>query len=302
MTRTVLRIVVITIVCGAGILALGVPMGLYMLGISNIQGRPEPPIETNHITADTVLLQQTFRSPSPVSIHVLNPWTYAATLLNEDPKDIRLDTGSHATWLIARDYNSKHLKNRWVSSWHLSGAALMIWLSRNWTTEEIVTAAADIARPKAGSVPTSAIRCSEAATRHQGVVREATDPRATWSKSRTLCNLIGRRVLVRSAGPISTCADASSLQVSGFIRRVNFKTAYPPPPNLRAGFWQAKSSIALMAFDCKDHRQRIDQSRTYYTDGRVEPNSVKDPVLWDPVGTDTVAAADLDLVCGWNSK
>jgi hypothetical protein len=57
-----------------------------------------------------------------------------------------LDSGSHAVWLIARDYNSKHLKNRKMSFLHLSGAALTIWVSRNWTTDQIVTAAAAIAR------------------------------------------------------------------------------------------------------------------------------------------------------------
>jgi hypothetical protein len=108
---------------------------------------------------------------------------------------------------------------------------------------------------------------------------------------------------VRSAGPVSTCVDASSLQVSGFIRRVNFKTAYTPPSNLRDGFWHAKSFVALRAFDCKDHRERTDQISTYYTDGRVTigPGG-EDPVLWDPVRPNTIASADLDLVCGWSSK
>jgi hypothetical protein len=146
---------------------------------------------------------------------------------------------------------------------------------------------------------------------------QATDPGYGYSKQQVAWRQENQRLLdsfpscptapakwllVRSAGPISTCVDASSLQMSGFIRRVNFKTAYPPPRDLRTGFWHVKSSIALMAFDCKDHRQRIDQSKTYYQDGRVETNSVKDPVLWDPVRADTIGAADLDLVCGWTSK
>jgi hypothetical protein len=146
MTLTTLSKVAITFVCGAGILAVGVPIGLDVLGLSNIEGRPEPPTETSHIAADIAMLQQTFRSPAPVVVHVLNPWTYAAILLTESPKDLRLDSGSHAVWLIASDYNSKHLKNRRMSSWPLSGAALMIWVSRNWATDQIVTAAAVIAR------------------------------------------------------------------------------------------------------------------------------------------------------------
>jgi len=146
MIRTTLGEVAIAFVCGAGILVIAVPMGLYVLGLSNIEGPPEPPTETNHIAADTVLLQQTFRSTAPIAVHVLNPWTYAATLLPQDPKDLRADNGSSPVWLIARDYNYTHLKNRKMSCWHLSGAALTIWVSRNWTTEQIVTAAAAIAR------------------------------------------------------------------------------------------------------------------------------------------------------------
>jgi hypothetical protein len=146
MIRTALSKVAIAFVCAAGILVLGVPLGLYVLGLSNIEGRPEPPTDTNHIAADTALLQQTFHSTAPVAVHVLNPWTYAATLLTEDPKSLRADTGSSAVWLIARDYNYKHLKNRKMSYWHLSGAALTIWVSRNWTTDQIVVAAAAIAR------------------------------------------------------------------------------------------------------------------------------------------------------------
>jgi hypothetical protein len=146
MIWTTLRRIAIAFVCAAGILVLGVPLGLYALGLSNIEGRPEPPTDTNHIAADTALLQQTFRSTAPVAVHVLNPWTYTATLLTQDPKNLRANNGSSAVWLIARDYNYKHLKNRKMSYWHLSGAALAIWVSRNWTTDQIVVAAAAIAR------------------------------------------------------------------------------------------------------------------------------------------------------------
>jgi hypothetical protein len=146
MIRTALSKIAIAVVCGAAILAVGVPLGLYVLGLSNIEGRPNPPTDTDHIAPDTVLLQQTFRSTAPVVVHALNPWTYAVTVLTEGPKDLRADTGSSAVWLIARDYNYKHLKNRKMSYWHLSGAALTIWVSRNWTTDQIVTAAAAIAR------------------------------------------------------------------------------------------------------------------------------------------------------------
>jgi len=108
MFRTYLKKFSITIVCGAGIPAVGVPIGLYILGLSNVEGRPEPPTETDHIVADTDLLQQTFRSQAPVVVHALNRWTYTANLLGENPKNLHIDNGEHAVWLIASNYNSKH--------------------------------------------------------------------------------------------------------------------------------------------------------------------------------------------------
>jgi hypothetical protein len=146
MIRTALSKVAIAFVCGVSIPVIALPLSLYVLGLSNIEGRPKLPTDTTHIAADTVLLQQAFRSPAPIAVLVLNPWSYAATLLTEDPKDLRADNRSSAVWLIARDYNYKHLKDRRMSFWHLSGAALTIWVSRNWTTDQIVTAAAAIAR------------------------------------------------------------------------------------------------------------------------------------------------------------
>ena len=47
--------------------------------------------------------------------------------------------------LFARNYAThllNHQRHKGMSWWHLSGAALAIWLSRNWTDEEILSAAA----------------------------------------------------------------------------------------------------------------------------------------------------------------
>jgi hypothetical protein len=51
-----------------------------------------------------------------------------------------------AIWLIVRQYNSSHLKDRRMGMWHLSGAALTIWLTQHWTTDEAVVGAATAAR------------------------------------------------------------------------------------------------------------------------------------------------------------
>jgi hypothetical protein len=113
-------------------------------------------------------------------------------------------------------------------------------------------------------------------------------PVATWA-------------LVRSDAHSSACFDMSSMEVSGSIRRVNIKVVSPSREQMLP-FNRIKYSIDLVAFDCKDHRQQISRMDNYYYDGRVTKTSRTDPVLWSPIRSGTIAAADLDLVCGWAGK
>jgi hypothetical protein len=108
-------------------------------------------------------------------------------------------------------------------------------------------------------------------------------------------------MLVRSDSNVSTCVDMSSIKVSGFIRHVNFKLVHPPPKKTARFPW-IRYGIDLLAFDCKDHRTRIDEMTFYFSDGTAQQMPVNDPVLWDPIRPNTISAADLDLVCGWSGK
>lgn len=109
-------------------------------------------------------------------------------------------------------------------------------------------------------------------------------------------------MLVRSEGNSSTYIDMSSIQVSGFVRRVNFKHVLPPP--IRKNRWPSPLFyLSLTAFDCKDHRMRIDGWDRYYDDGTASKSAgYTDPVLWDPIRPKTDSAADWELICGWNGK
>ena len=109
-------------------------------------------------------------------------------------------------------------------------------------------------------------------------------------------------MLVRNGDISSTYVDMSSVQVSGFTRRVNFKSVHLPPKK-KFPWPSTLFSISLIAFDCKDRRLRIDEQDYYYDDGRVSKNSgYTDSVLWDPIRPKTDSAADWELICGWNSK
>jgi hypothetical protein len=104
-------------------------------------------MRVHKLAIDTAFLQRAFRSSERVALRVLNPWTYAVSLVTDDA-DLSSDDGSAAAWVIARNYNSNHLKDRRMTFWHLSGDALTIWVSRHWPAEQIVTAAAAITRSR----------------------------------------------------------------------------------------------------------------------------------------------------------
>jgi len=132
----------------ATLVALGLlaPWGLYELGLSNIEGRPNPPPEHLVSTDDDALLRRVLRAQHGISVVPLSPMSYFASLFEGRPKVSAEDSGADAAWLVARNYNASHLKSRRSIWWHLSGAALTIWITRNWTPDQVLSRAAEIAK------------------------------------------------------------------------------------------------------------------------------------------------------------
>jgi hypothetical protein len=105
-------------------------------------------------------------------------------------------------------------------------------------------------------------------------------------------------MLLSSDGERPVYIDMSSIQVSGFIRRATEKFVHAPPKHTLREPW-IQYSILLIAFDCKDHRSRIDAMTFYLSDGTTENQRVADPVLWDPSGPNDDV---LDLICTWRAS
>jgi hypothetical protein len=138
------RIFVSLILC---VLLVGfLPLGLYWLGLGNIEGRPSPPLKTADAASDNALLQQDLRRSTPIRVVRVSPWSYVASMFAADIRQYDPNGGSRAAFLVADHYNQTHLKNRTPLWWDLSGASLMIWLTRNWTPDQVVVAAAAIVR------------------------------------------------------------------------------------------------------------------------------------------------------------
>jgi len=110
-------------------------------------------------------------------------------------------------------------------------------------------------------------------------------------------------VLVRQSGDSEHFIDTDSIKVDssrtkapGSIRLSTWKFTHSAPEHARREPW-IEYTILLIAFDCKEKRERIDEMTFVLSDGSKEKQRVDDPVLWNPGLGD-----DGDLVCHWNLK
>jgi hypothetical protein len=127
--------------------AILLPWTLYWAGLHNISGRPIP--SASPLTpADSANLQGYLRNNSPIFVKRLSPWTYFPSYVLADPRPM---PGADIAWIIARQYNYTHLHDRHMIWWHISGAALTVWLTRNWTAEQVLVTAAAVLRGRAAS-------------------------------------------------------------------------------------------------------------------------------------------------------
>lgn len=130
----------IVIVLGAAAFtALAAPLALYGLGLSGVEGRPQKPLRLAS-KAQQELVWKRARGEGAPRIETRNPYSLALRLMAAP--EARTPPGELLTWWVASGYLLEHQRYRGMGWWHLSGAALSIWLSRNWTSEEILSAAA----------------------------------------------------------------------------------------------------------------------------------------------------------------
>ena len=129
--------VLLVAACAAAV-ALASPGVLYAFLMWRFESRPVPALPLNDVAVEET---QWLRCSEtlPVTVETLNPWRYAFLMLNEKP-EAGLPRGSRTAWQIARAHNLAHLDNR--SWWHPAGAALTIWLTRNWSARQLVATAA----------------------------------------------------------------------------------------------------------------------------------------------------------------
>jgi hypothetical protein len=135
-----------TVLSGVLLAIIGLaPLGLYTWGLSNVSGRPSPPAPCHPTLADRALLEHSLRMSQPFTVKPLSPWAYIHFILEDDARNPAAG-GIEATWLVAQYYNTQHLKDRRGIAWHLSGAALTIWITRHWSADEVLCGAVEVTR------------------------------------------------------------------------------------------------------------------------------------------------------------
>ena len=134
------------------VLGLMIPWGLYALGLSNVVGRPSEVADKPINSEDDAILRRELRAQCGISVVPLSPLSYFFNLMLTNSTASAEESGADAASLVARNYNASHLKNRQSLWWHLSGASLTIWITRNWTPSQVLSKAAEIAKQR--SLPT----------------------------------------------------------------------------------------------------------------------------------------------------
>lgn len=127
--------------CTTCALVLGFPLALYSCGLHGVDGRPQKPQQLTS-AKQKIAVWKRARGEGIPRIEPDNPYSYTASVLFAPVK--RTPPDQLVTWWVARDYLVSHKRYKGMIWWHLSGAALAIWLSRNWTSDEILSAAAQL--------------------------------------------------------------------------------------------------------------------------------------------------------------
>jgi hypothetical protein len=128
------------------ILVVGGPWALYAVGLANVVGRPERPALSARLSPDdarVVWCALGESDPVPETLPRLTPHRFIADFVGAArAESFAQPTGLGLTSLVARRYDQDHVRSRRSLWWHWSGASMAIWLTRNWTLDELLVEAA----------------------------------------------------------------------------------------------------------------------------------------------------------------
>jgi hypothetical protein len=128
------NLIALTLLVAALSTALAFPWLIYWVGLGKIEGRPS--YAARAVSSEEIEnLYTRLRLSQPVRIIPLSPYSYVL-------QGAQGSASTRIAWLIARSFNGERLSDH--RYWHLSGAALTIWLTRNWTPAELIAKATEL--------------------------------------------------------------------------------------------------------------------------------------------------------------
>jgi hypothetical protein len=142
--RALKRIFYVAVVTALLLIAIG-PWGLYWLGLYGINGKPSLPSVAATKTESEKIWSEA-RGKGEIKVNSITPHGYIYLFFS----DSRNHPGLRVSWRVAANHNLKYRKYKGNGWWHLSGAALTIWLSHNWSTDRIISKVAEIERSDNG--------------------------------------------------------------------------------------------------------------------------------------------------------
>ncbi|QPF76230.1 hypothetical protein G8A07_27080 [Roseateles sp. DAIF2] len=118
------------------LLAMTGPLALYWIGLEAVKTMPSPPA-TMATAEQQAAIWSGVRGQGDPFIPKLNPYSFLPYVASTAPQD----PGVLISWQVASTHLLEHRRYRGMFWWHLSGAALTIWITRNWSSEQILSAA-----------------------------------------------------------------------------------------------------------------------------------------------------------------
>jgi hypothetical protein len=124
---------------GIGILlaALLLPWGAYWVGLRMVSEYPVPTSPFVSAQQRAWLWSQT-RGAGELKLMPSNPYAYLYQILQTGNQPSR---GLQIAGCVARAHLANQQDTQRMIFWHLSSAALTIWLTRNWSEEQIIASA-----------------------------------------------------------------------------------------------------------------------------------------------------------------
>lgn len=120
------------------VFAATLPGIVYVAGLVLVKGRPAPVEAAALDKGARAHAMRACREEAPLRMEPLNPWHVSTRFLSDDP--LGWEPGEYAASRIAMKHNIGHLAGGHFR-WHISNTALTVWITRNWSAEQLYATA-----------------------------------------------------------------------------------------------------------------------------------------------------------------